>query len=170
MKDASPAPLRIVLADDHDLVRSGIAALLSSIQGVQVIAQARDGEELLQILQTVQPEIVITDIGMPGLDGYAAARRIALRSVMHSGSYFGHGVAQLLLRAGEPEVAELLTERQVEVLTRIAQGRSAKEIAFELGLSSKTVDVHRNKIMERLDLHDIASLTRYAVRKGLVKD
>lgn len=214
MKDPSPAPLRIVLADDHDLVRSGIAALLASIPGVQVLALARDGVELLEILKTVQPEIVITDITMPGLDGYEAAQRItsefpgvrviilsaqdsveavrkavasgacgylrkdapvyelelALRSVMHAGSYFGTGVAQLLLQAGEPDVAELLTGRQVEVLTRIAQGKSAKEIAHELGLSSKTVDVHRTKIMERLDLHDIASLTRYALRKGLVKD
>lgn len=207
-------PIRVVLADDHDLVRSGISALLSAIDGVEVIAEAREGEELLKILQTVRPDIVITDITMPGLDGFAAARRIraeypevrvivlsahdsvdavkqavasgacgylrknaqrfelemALRSVMHSGSYFGNGVAQLLLRDGEPEASKLLTGRQLEVLVLIAQGRTAKEIGYQLGLSSKTVDVHRAKIMERLDLHDVASLVRYAVRQGLVTD
>lgn len=209
-----PEPVRIVLADDHDLVRSGIAALLSSIKGVEVIAEAHDGEELLAILQTVRPDIVITDISMPGMDGFTAASRItsafpgvrvvvlsahdsvdavkravasgacgylrkdaprfelelAVRSVMESGSYFGNGVAQLLLQQSEPGVEEILTRRQLEVLTLIAQGKSAKEIGYELGLSSKTVDVHRAKIMERLELNDVASLTRYAVRKGLVKD
>lgn len=206
--------VRIVLADDHDLVRSGIGALLSSIPGVQVVAEARDGEELLAILQGVRPDIVITDISMPGMDGFAAARRItsefpgvrvvvlsahdsvdavkravasgacgylrkdaprfeleqAVRSVMASGSYFGNGVAQLLLQQSEPGVEELLTKRQLEVLTLIAHGKSAKEIGYELGLSSKTVDVHRAKIMERLELNDVASLTRYALKQGLVKD
>lgn len=214
MRLTNGRPIRVVLADDHDLVRSGISALLSAIDGVEVIAEAREGEELLKILQTVRPDIVITDITMPGLDGFAAARRIrvehpdvrvivlsahdsvdavkkavasgacgylrknaprfelemALRSVMHSGSYFGNGVAQLLLRDGEPEAAKLLTGRQLEVLVLIAQGRTAKEIAYQLGLSSKTVDVHRAKIMERLGLHDVASLVRYAVRQGLVED
>jgi DNA-binding NarL/FixJ family response regulator len=214
MESAKEPTIRVVLADDHDLVRSGIGALLSAIDGVEVAAEARDGGELLQILQTVKADIVITDIAMPGLDGYAAAERIraeypevrvlilsahdsvdavkravasgacgflrknaqrfelemALRSVMHSGSYFGNGVAQLLLRDGEQEPAKLLTSRQLEVLVLIAQGRSSKEIAYQLGLSSKTVDVHRARIMERLDLHDVASLARYAVRNGLVKD
>ena len=213
MRVPSDRPLHIVLADDHDLVRSGIAALLSTIDGVEVIAEARDGEELLQVLQTVRPDIVITDITMPRMDGITAAGRIreefpgvrvivlsmhdsveavkravasgacgylrkdapkfelelALRSVMASGSYFGNGVAQMLLQPSEAPVDELLTRRQLEVLTMIAQGKSAKEIGFELGLSSKTVDVHRARIMERLRLNDIASLTRYAVRKGLVK-
>ena len=214
MQAPSDRPLHIVLADDHDLVRSGISALLSTIDGVEVIAEARDGEELLQVLKSVQPDIVITDITMPRMDGITAAARIreqfpgvrvivlsmhdsveavkravasgacgylrkdapkfelelAVRSVMASGSYFGNGVAQMLLQPSEASVEELLTKRQLEVLTMIAQGKSAKEIGFELGLSSKTVDVHRAKIMERLQLTDVASLTRYAVRKGLVKD
>jgi two-component system, NarL family, nitrate/nitrite response regulator NarL len=214
MKSNESPSIRIVLVDDHDLVRSGIESLLSSIPGVEVVAEARDGAELLQILQTVRPDIVITDISMPGMDGYTAASRIqaefpdvrvvilsghdsvdavkkavasgacgylrkdaprfelemAVRSVMHTGSYFGNGVAQMLLQPAEPEVDALLTDRQREVLVMIAQGKSAKEIGYELGLSSKTVDVHRAKIMERLGLNDIASLTRYAVRKGLVKD
>jgi DNA-binding NarL/FixJ family response regulator len=207
------APIRVVLADDHDLVRSGIKALLATVEGVQVIAEARNGNELLQLLETVQPDVVMTDISMPGMDGITAIAEIhtrhpevrvlvlsmydtvdfvkravangacgylmkdappfeleqALRSVMATGSYFSATVAQRLLQPSEPTVDDELTTRQVEILTLIAQGKSAKEIAFELGLSPKTVDVHRARIMERLRLNDIASLTRYAVRKGLIK-
>ncbi|MCG2593713.1 response regulator transcription factor [Ramlibacter sp. XY19] len=205
--------IQVVLADDHDLVRSGIKALLSTVEGVQVIAEARNGNELLQLLETVKPDVVMTDISMPGMDGITAIAEIhsrypevrvvvlsmydtvdfvkravangacgylmkdappfeleqALRSVMATGSYFSAAVAQRLLQPSEPTVDDELTVRQVEILTLIAQGKSAKEIAFELGLSPKTVDVHRARIMERLRLNDIASLTRYAVRKGLVK-
>ena len=206
-------PIQVVLADDHDLVRSGIKALLSTVDGVRVIAEARNGNELLALLDSVKPDVVMTDISMPGMDGITAIAEIharhpdvrvivlsmydtvdfvkravangacgylmkdappfeleqALRSVMATGSYFSAAVAQRLLQPSEPTVDDELTTRQVEILTLIAQGKSAKEIAFELGLSPKTVDVHRARIMERLRLNDIASLTRYAVRKGLVK-
>jgi DNA-binding NarL/FixJ family response regulator len=209
----APLPIQVVLADDHDLVRSGIKALLNTVEGVQVIAEARNGNELLQLLESVKPDVVMTDISMPGMDGITAIAEIharfpdvkvivlsmydtvdfvkravangacgylmkdappfeleqALRSVMATGSYFSAAVAQRLLQPSEPTVDDELTTRQVEILTLIAQGKSAKEIAFELGLSPKTVDVHRARIMERLRLNDIASLTRYAVRKGLVK-
>jgi two-component system, NarL family, nitrate/nitrite response regulator NarL len=209
----APMPIQVVLADDHDLVRSGIKALLSTVEGVRVIAEARNGNELLQLLESVKPDVVMTDISMPGMDGITAIAEIharfpsvkvivlsmydtvdfvkravangacgylmkdappfeleqALRSVMATGSYFSAAVAQRLLQPSEPTVDDELTTRQVEILTLIAQGKSAKEIAFELGLSPKTVDVHRARIMERLRLNDIASLTRYAVRKGLVK-
>lgn len=209
----NPLPIQVVLADDHDLVRSGIKALLSTVDGVQVIAEARNGNELLQLLESVKPDVVMTDISMPGMDGITAIAEMhtrfpdvkvivlsmydtvdfvkravangacgylmkdappfeleqALRSVMATGSYFSAAVAQRLLQPSEPTVDDELTTRQVEILTLIAQGKSAKEIAFELGLSPKTVDVHRARIMERLRLNDIASLTRYAVRKGLVK-
>jgi two-component system, NarL family, nitrate/nitrite response regulator NarL len=209
----TPLPIQVVLADDHDLVRSGIKALLSTVDGVQVIAEARNGNELLALLESVKPDVVMTDISMPGMDGITAIAEIhsrhpdvrvivlsmydtvdfvkravangacgylmkdappfeleqALRSVMATGSYFSAAVAQRLLQPSEPTVDDELTTRQVEILTLIAQGKSAKEIAFELGLSPKTVDVHRARIMERLRLNDIASLTRYAVRKGLVK-
>jgi DNA-binding NarL/FixJ family response regulator len=205
--------IRVVLADDHDLVRSGIKALLSMIEGVEVIAEARDGRELINLVESLNPDVVMTDISMPGMDGITAISDIhgkhpevrllvlsmydtvdfvkravangacgylvkdappfeleqALRSVMATGSYFSPGIAQRLLQPSEPTVNDELTHRQVEILTLIAQGRASKEIAFELGLSSKTVDVHRSRIMERLRLNDIASLTLYAVRKGLIK-
>jgi DNA-binding NarL/FixJ family response regulator len=205
-------PTRIVLADDHDLVRSGIKALLTMIDGVEVIAEARDGGELLTLLADVKPDLVMTDISMPGMDGITAIAQIhdrypeikvlvlsmydtvdfvkramasgacgyllkdaspfeleqALRSVMTMGSYFSPAIAQRLMQPSEPTADDELTHRQVEILKLIAQGRASKEIAFELGLSSKTVDVHRARIMDRLQLNDIASLTRYAVRKGLI--
>jgi DNA-binding NarL/FixJ family response regulator len=210
---AAPKPIRIVLADDHDLVRSGIKALLSMVEGVEVIAEARDGKELIGLVEALDPDIVMTDISMPGMDGITAIAEIhskhpatrllvlsmydtvdfvkravangacgylmkdappmeleqAVRSVMASGSYFSPAIAQRLLQPSEPTVDDELTHRQVEILRLIAQGRASKEIAFELGLSPKTVDVHRARIMERLRLNDIASLTLYAVRKGLVK-
>lgn len=211
--DSTQSPIRVVLADDHDLVRSGIKALLSMIEGVQVIAEARDGLELIQLVESLNPDIVMTDISMPRMDGITAISQIhgshpqvrllvlsmydtvdfvkravssgacgylmkdappfeleqAIRSVMATGSYYSPAIAQRLLQPSEPTINDELTQRQIEILKMIAQGRASKEIAFELGLSPKTVDVHRSRIMERLRLNDIASLTLYAVRKGLVK-
>ncbi len=205
--------IRVVLADDHDLVRSGIKALLSMVEGVDVIAEARDGKELITLVESLLPDVVMTDISMPGMDGITAISEIhgkhpqvrllvlsmydtvdfvkravasgacgylmkdappfeleqAVRSVMATGSYFSPAIAQRLLQPSEPTVDDELTHRQVEILKLIAQGRASKEIAYELGLSPKTVDVHRARIMERLRLNDIASLTLYAVRKGLIK-
>ena len=210
---AAPQQVRVVLADDHDLVRSGIKALLTMIDGVQVIAEARDGRELIALVESLMPDVVMTDISMPGMDGITAISEIharfpqvrllvlsmydtvdfvkravangacgylmkdappfeleqAVRSVMATGSYFSPSIAQRLLQPSEPTVDDELTHRQVEILRLIAQGRASKEIAFELGLSPKTVDVHRARIMERLRINDIASLTLYAVRKGLIK-
>jgi DNA-binding NarL/FixJ family response regulator len=210
---AGGQPIRVVLADDHDLVRSGIKALLSMVERVEVIAEARDGQELVTLVSALKPDVVMTDISMPGMDGIAAIAEIhakhpevrllvlsmydtvdfvkravangacgylmkdappfeleqALRSVMATGSYFSPAIAQRLLQPSEPTVDDELTHRQVEILKLIAQGKASKEIAYELGLSPKTVDVHRARIMERLRLNDIASLTLYAVRKGLIK-
>jgi DNA-binding NarL/FixJ family response regulator len=210
---AGGQPIRVVLADDHDLVRSGIKALLGMVERVEVIAEARDGQELVTLVSALKPDIVMTDISMPGMDGIAAIAEIhakhpevrllvlsmydtvdfvkravangacgylmkdappfeleqALRSVMATGSYFSPAIAQRLLQPSEPTVDDELTHRQVEILKLIAQGKASKEIAYELGLSPKTVDVHRARIMERLRLNDIASLTLYAVRKGLIK-
>jgi DNA-binding NarL/FixJ family response regulator len=214
MKVAIPLKrIRVVLADDHDLVRSGIKALLTMIEGVEVIAEARDGQELLALLVDVTPDLVMTDISMPGMDGIAAIAEIhakypdvkvlvlsmydtvdfvkramangacgylmkdappfeleqALRSVMAMGSYFSPAIAKRLMQPSEPTADDELTQRQIEILKLIAKGRASKEIAFELNLSSKTVDVHRARIMDRLGLNDVASLTLYAVRKGLIK-
>jgi DNA-binding NarL/FixJ family response regulator len=214
MKSQAPVQkIRVVLADDHDLVRTGIKALLEMVEGVEVIAEARNGRELIALVGDLMPDVVMTDISMPVMDGITAISEIhaqhpevrmlvlsmydtvdfvkravangacgylmkdappfeleqALRSVMATGSYFSPAIAQRLLQPSEPTVDDELTQRQVEILKLIAQGKASKEIAIELGLSPKTVDVHRARIMERLRLNDIASLTLYAVRKGLVK-
>jgi DNA-binding NarL/FixJ family response regulator len=209
---ALPPVTRVVLADDHDLVRSGIKALLGMVTDVQVVAEARNGAELVTLVDALVPDVVMTDIAMPGMDGIAAIAEIhrrhpdvlllvlsmydsvdvvkravaagasgyvmkdapafelgqSVRSVMATGTYFSPAIAQRLLQPAEASATDDLTQRQIEILKFIAMGKASKEIAFELGLSPKTVDVHRGRIMERLRLNDIASLTRYAVRKGLV--
>jgi DNA-binding NarL/FixJ family response regulator len=205
--------IRIVLADDHELVRSGIKALLRKIEGVEVIAEAHDGEKLVTLIDGVKPDLIMTDISMPKMDGIAAIAEIhsrypevkilvlsmddkvdvikraiangacgylmknalsfeldqAVRGVMTTGSYFSPSITRHLMQPPEPTAEDELTHRQIEIVKLIAQGLASKEIAFELGLSSKTVDVHRARIMERLGLNDVASLTRYALRKGLIK-
>ncbi len=207
------APIRIVLADDHDLVRLGIVALLADVEGVEVVGEASDGEELIALVERLQPDLAMTDITMPGLDGLTAVAQIhsrwpevrlvvlsmhnttdfvkravangacgylmkdspaeelslAIRMVMATGSYFSPAVIQQLCEPRELTPADQLTDRQIEILSLIADGRSSKEIAAVLGLSSKTVDVHRSRIMQRLEINDVASMTRYAVRNGLVK-
>ena len=213
--NSSPAKdaIRVVLADDHDLVRLGIAALLCDVEGVEVVGEAGNGEELIALVERLRPDLAMTDISMPGMDGLEAIVHIhsrwpevrllvlsmhntadfvkravangacgylmkdapslelsqAIRSVMATGSYFSPAISQQLLQASEPPAADQLTERQIEILSLIADGRSSKEIAVELGLSPKTVDVHRARIMQRLDSRDISGMTRYSVRNGLVK-
>jgi DNA-binding NarL/FixJ family response regulator len=206
-------PIRTVIADDHDLVRSGMKLLLETMDDVSVIAEARSGTELIAAVQRQQPDLVVTDITMPDVDGIAALGRIrelglrdmrvvvvsmhdtpdvirramaagahayvmkgsppteleqAVRNVMAGRPYFSPEVTQRLLTPAEPRAEEVLTERQLEILKLIARGFASKEIAFQLGLSSKTVDVHRARIMERLNIGDVASLTLYSVRQGLV--
>lgn len=212
MPDSSGLQVRVVLADDHQLVRSGLKALLQSIAGVEVIAEAGDGAELVTLVGSLLPDLVITDLSMPGMDGMTALREIhrghpaipvlvlsmteasetvrhavdcgacgyllkgarqfelehAVRSVLTRGSYFSPAVAQRLLEPAEPSAADELTQRQLQVLTLLASGRAAKEIAYELGLSAKTVDIHRARIMERLNIKGVAGLTLYAVRKGVI--
>jgi DNA-binding NarL/FixJ family response regulator len=213
MSGPVPQAVRVVLADDHDLVRKGIKALLERIPGVEVIGEARSGDELLALLQKVTPDVVVTDISMPGTDGITAIAHIhaeqpempilvlsmydtpevvkravasgargyliknaameeleqAVGNLVAHGSYFSGEVARLLLQKSDAGPTELLTARQLEILVMLARGRSSKEIAFLLGLSSKTVDVHRARIMERLGVTELAALTRYAVRNGLVQ-
>ncbi|MDB5752993.1 MAG: putative response regulator, NarL [Ramlibacter sp.] len=205
--------IRVALADDHVLVRSGVKALLDSVPGVTVVAEAGDGAELLDLLASEPVDVVLMDLSMPGMDGLSAIAHVrrqhpstqilvlsmhgsadvvkraatagacgyitkeasnhelvqALRTVRATGSYFTSAVSLLLLQPAPREASDDLTERQVEVLTLLARGKAAKEIGFELGLSARTVDVHRARIMKRLEMNNMAGLTRYALRKGLIE-
>ena len=212
MQPAAPAAIRVVLADDHEIVRSGVVLLLSAIPGIEVVGDAADGQALVQLVEALHPDVVLTDISMPGMDGLAAIAQIgarhpevrcvvlttydsvevikravaagacgfvmknsprheleqAIRTVHAQGSYFSPSVASRLLMPAD-DGGEPLTERQAEVLKLLVQGKSTKEVAFELGLSPKTVEVHRANIMERLQVRDLTALTRYAIRIGLIQ-
>lgn len=208
-------PLRLLLADDHTLVRAGLRALLDGMDGVTVVAEADNGEEAVALALAHAPEVVLLDITMPGLNGLQAAERILAQSPrtrvvilsMHAAEEYVNralalGVSGYLLKdaatlelqaaleavsAGQiylsPRITSqllesrqksgeapkpALTARQLEVLRRLALGKSVKEIAYDLQLSAKTVETYRTQVMERLDLHDLASLVRYAIRTGLI--
>jgi DNA-binding NarL/FixJ family response regulator len=212
-------PVRIILADDHTLMRAGIRALLENIADVEVIAEASDGAQVLELLKNQPPDILLTDIAMPGMNGLETAARVtkefpgvrviilsmhaneeyvcramqagaagyllkdadpgelerALRAVAAGESYLTpaiskHVISDYLRRvSGEKIASEPLTPRQREILQLIAEGKSTKEMARILQISAKTVETHRAQLMERLEIHDIAGLVRYAIRNGLVK-
>jgi DNA-binding NarL/FixJ family response regulator len=210
--------LRVVLADDHTLVRAGFRTLVESIEGVEVVAEADDGREALRLIEIHKPDLVLMDIAMPGLNGLEATARVverypfvrvvilsmhlneeyvvralqagavgyllkdadaaelefAIRAVTRGETYLSPPVSKQVIadyvrRVGsEHSPLESLTPRQREVLQLIAEGHTSREIAHILGISTKTVDSHRAQMMERLDIHDIAGLVRYAIRTGLV--
>ncbi len=212
MLPARAQPIRVILADDHDLVRSGLRALLAGAHGIDVVAEARDGRELVALAEEHVPDVVVTDVSMPVMDGLSAVRTLrarhralrilvlsmhddiailrqattcgangylmkdaspaelehAVHQVMAGGAYFSAAVSLKMLAPAEPTASDDLTPRQIEILTLLARGYASKQIAYELDLSPKTVDVHRARIMDRLQIGDVASLTRYALRKGLI--
>jgi DNA-binding NarL/FixJ family response regulator len=217
-------PVKILLADDHALVRAGIRTMLEGLPGIEVIGEASDGREALKLVASQKPDLVFMDIAMPGLNGLDTAARVArdypdvrvvilsmylneeyvlgalqagatgyllkdadpselelaVRAVTRGEMYLSPGVSKhviedYLRRMGTETPVDLeikpvspLTSRQREVLQLIAEGHTSREIAQILAISLKTVESHRQNIMERLDLHDLASLVRYAVRTGLV--
>jgi DNA-binding NarL/FixJ family response regulator len=211
-------PIRVLIADDHDLVRAGIRALLQGIAGVEVVAEAGEGREVLRLVEIHRPNVVLMDVLMPGLNGLEATARItdeypnvrvlilsmnsaeefviqairagatgyllknariaeleqALRAAAQGQTYLsppisGHVIDDYRSRL-QMEIGPLdrLTARQREVLQLVAEGRSTKEIAKLLGVTVKTVETYRARLMEALGIHDIAGLTRYAVRMGII--
>jgi DNA-binding NarL/FixJ family response regulator len=213
------APLKILLADNHTLVRAGIRALLEQIPDVTVVAEAGDGREALKLVELHRPNLVLMDITMPVMNGLESTGRIVkefpptrvvMLSVHNDEEYVlqslrAGAVGYLLKDAGRAELEiavaavrrnetylspavsrhvvgdyvrrtggggegrlETLTPRQREILQLIAEGKSTKEIASILDVSVKTVETHRAQLMERLDIHDVAGLVRYAIRNGIV--
>jgi DNA-binding NarL/FixJ family response regulator len=218
MKDFN-RPIRIILADDHTLVRAGICALLEKLPDVEVVGEASDGREVLNLVKTHMPDMVLMDITMPGLNGLEAAARMAkefpevrviilsmhnneeyywralkagaagyllkkaatveletaLKRVVHGEIYLSREISIRLLKkfplhsiAGRKSPLEQLTDRQREVLQLIAEGQSTKEIGEMLKVSPKTVEYHRMKLMQRLNVYDIPGLVRFALRTGLL--
>jgi DNA-binding NarL/FixJ family response regulator len=206
------------LADDHNLVRSGLKSLLSEMKNVEVVAEAANGRQAVDLVRTVKPDVVLMDIAMNELNGIDACEIITrdhpgVRTIiltMHdSGEYVAKALkagakgyvlkdaaplelefALQAVAVGEtylsPRVSrqvvqsyvrpagsgdgglDALSPRQKEILKAIAGGRSTKQIAYDLGLSVKTIETHRAQIMERLDIHDLAGLVRFAIRVKLV--
>jgi len=212
-------PFKILLVDNHTLVRAGIRALLEQIPNVLVVGEAGDGREALKLVEQYRPHLVFMDITMPVMNGLEATvrvvkefpgTRVVMLSVHTDEEYvlqaLRAGAAGYLLKdAGRAELEiavaavargetylspavsrhvvgdyvrrtgsglegrlETLTPRQREILQLIAEGKSTKEIASILDVSVKTVETHRSQLMERLDIHDVAGLVRYAIRTGVV--
>ena len=209
---------RIVIADDHTLVRAGLKILLSTLPGVEVIAEANDGSEAIDLVGRLQPDVVLMDIAMKPVNGLDAAARIkakhpavrililsmhaneeyvlqalragasgyllkdaataeleiALAAVARGETYLSPPISRAVVdgyvnrTAAERTEDEVLTPRQRQILEFIAKGLATKEIAFELDLSVKTVETHRSMLMERLGIRDVAGLTRYAIRQGMI--
>lgn len=208
-------PLRILLADDHVIVRQGLKALLER-EGFEVVGEASDGHEALQMAETVRPDVVVLDLSMPLLNGLDAAQGIlranprvrtilltmhtedhqvvkalqvgirgyvvktqaaedlvqAIREVSQGRVYLSPGISEVVVE-GYLAKADLppdpLTPRERQVLQLVAEGKTTKEIAALLGLTVKTAESYRTRIMEKLEIHQTAGLVRYAIRRGLVQ-
>jgi two-component system, NarL family, response regulator NreC len=209
--------VQILIADDHKLMREGLSSLLGQQPDIQVVAQANNGREAIQLTEKYSPDVVVMDVSMPDLNGIDATRQIVSRRPktkvialsMHSdrqfvAEMFRAGASGYLLKdsafedlasairtvaknqtfiaprisgfslddynytqAGEPLVSPRLTDREREVLQLMAEGKGTKEIAAELGLSAKTVETHRQHLMDKLDIYSVAELTKFAIREGL---
>ncbi|MBI4876192.1 MAG: response regulator transcription factor [Acidobacteria bacterium] len=207
--------IRILLADDHAVVRQGFKLILASQPDMEIVGEAGNGREAVEQAEKLQPDVVVMDVAMPELNGIEATRRIAtvaprarvlalsmhkdsvyvreilragargyllkdaidsdllaaVRAVARGDGYLSPAVSEAVLsdyRKHVTDPLDLLSSREREVLQMIAEGKTNKEIAVTLNLSVYTVDAHRGRIMEKLNLHSAGELVRFAVRKGLI--
>jgi len=210
-----PKKIRILLADDHAMVRQGFRMILAAQPDMEIVGEAGNGREAVALAGELQPDVVVMDVAMPELNGIEATRRIttasprtrvlalsmykdsvyvreilragargfllkdaidrdllaAVRSVAGGDGYLSPAVSEAVLsdyRRHVTDPLDLLSSREREVLQMIAEGKTNKDIATTLNLSVYTVDAHRGRIMEKLNLHSVGELVRFAVRKGLV--
>ena len=211
--------IRLLIADDHKLMREGLKALIEKEPDMQVVGEAEDGQSTVSLAGKSNPHIIVMDVSMPDLNGIDATRKIlaanpqvkvvglsghsdhhfvremltagasayilkhtasdelmrAIRTVMKGGKYLSPEVARGVMDAyvemskplGKNQAFVVLTDREREVLQLIAEGKSTKEVADDLGVSVTTVETHRRNIMDKLDLHSVAELTKYAIREGI---
>jgi two-component system, NarL family, response regulator NreC len=208
-------PPRILLADDHVVVRQGLKALLER-EGFEVVGEASDGHEAVQLAKDRSPDVAVLDLSMPLLNGIDAAREVcqasprtktilltihtedpyvvqalragvrgyvvknqaaadlvqAIREVLRGAVYLSPGISRTVVDAYLAKTdlpPDPLTAREREVLQLVAEGKTTKEIAQLLGVSAKTAESHRTRIMQKLNIHETAGLVRYAVRQGLIQ-
>ncbi len=211
--------IRVLIADDHAILREGVRALLRLTDDIEVVGEAADGRSAIEQTRALDPDVVLMDIAMPGLGGIEAAleiRKLGVRSkVLVLSQYEDREYVRRLLKAGvagyvlkksagsqlaeairavhrgglvlDPEVArtamedrgpaapadadpyEALTDREKQVLKLVAEGHSNKEVADVLGISVKTAMSHRERVMEKLGLHNRTELVRFALRKGVIR-
>lgn len=208
--------IKILLADDHPVVRKGLYSCLASRENLKILGEAADGAEAMRKILELLPDIVLVDINMPQLDGLAVTERIqkecpqvkvivlsmhsnreyvlriikagargyvlkdappdelvrAIEAVNAGETFFSPAVARIALNQFVSETNRTdpfsrLSEREREVLARIAEGRSNKEIASDLGIGVRTIETHRERIMHKLDIHSVAGLTKFAITNGL---
>jgi DNA-binding NarL/FixJ family response regulator len=207
--------IRVLLADDHALVRQGFRLILSSQPDIEIVGEAGNGRETVELAEKLRPDVVVMDVAMPEMNGIEATRRLAalaprtrvlalsmykdsvyVREILRAGArgyllkdaidrdlvaavravaagegYLSPAVSEAVLsdyRRHVSDPLDLLTPREREVLQLIAEGKTNKEIAAALNLSVYTVDAHRGRIMEKLNVHSVSELVRFAVRAGLV--
>jgi two-component system response regulator NreC len=207
--------IRVLLADDHVLVRQSLKSLLER-EGFQVVGEASDGQEALRKVESLRPDIAVMDISMPILNGVDAARELsrsfpktkailltqhdenqyisealeagvkgyvlksqaagelvqAIGQVSRGQVYLSPGIAKVVaetFRTKSEKPKDPLSSRERQVLQLIAEGKSTKDVASLLGISVKTAESHRTRLMQKLDIHETASLVRYAVRRGIVE-
>jgi DNA-binding NarL/FixJ family response regulator len=211
--------IRILIVDDHAILREGVRALLSTQVDLEVVGEASDGVEAIAAVQKLDPDVVLMDIAMPGLGGIEASlemkklgsrarililsqyedreyvRRLlkagvsgyvlkksagaelanAIRAVHRGGLVLDPEVARLAMSEGGPAAPgqadpyESLTDREKQVLKLVAEGKSNKEVADDLGISVKTAMSHREHVMEKLGLHNRTELVRFAIRQGVIR-
>ncbi len=212
--------INVLLAEDHTIVRKGLRALLDAADHLEVVGEAADGSEALQLVETLLPDVVVMDITMPHLNGLEATRQIkkafpdvqvliltmytneeyifqvlkagasgflikqsapdelllAIDAVYRGDSFLSPSVSRSLVdeyvrqaeETSADESYDNLTAREREVLQLVAEGHTNREIADMLHISVKTVGVHRANLMEKLNLHNVADLIKYAIRKGII--
>jgi DNA-binding NarL/FixJ family response regulator len=213
--------ISVLLVDDHTVVRQGLRALLSQEEDIEVIGEAENGRQAVQMASKTAPDVVLMDVVMPLMNGLEGTRQmtkyvpsakvlvlssygdddyvqqltevgaagyltkqtagddllLAIREVQRGNAFFSPAIAKRLrdrcrqaFADGQPLKRNInLTSRESEVLQLIAEGMPNKQIAGELGISIKTVEKHRQQVMNKLNIHDVAGLTRYAISKGVVE-